>query len=271
MGMNELIQAFTLGNGAILTNACLLPLYPGLIAFLAGNATNERARRGAAFMGALVLAGILTTMLAVGTALYLLQATFGDVLGVLLPVIYALVIILGVLLLLDRSPFARMSTIQAPVLGNPYATAYVYGLFFGPMTLPCTGPIITSGFALAASGYGTLADQLLYFLFFGLGFGWPLLILPLFAVPLQRRIVGTLARNHDVLNRAAGILLIAIGIFGIVTELLPQVATEFEFGQSAQLLYWGVAFALMLGVGWWTYQNNQKAKNTPADEAVTAS
>jgi len=34
--MNELIGGFLAGNAAILTNACLLPLYPGLIAFLAG-------------------------------------------------------------------------------------------------------------------------------------------------------------------------------------------------------------------------------------------
>ena len=34
--MNELLQAFVLGNTAILTNVCVLPLYPGLIAFLAG-------------------------------------------------------------------------------------------------------------------------------------------------------------------------------------------------------------------------------------------
>lgn len=40
--MHELLQAFLLGNGAILTNVCILPLYPGLMAFWASNAANAR-------------------------------------------------------------------------------------------------------------------------------------------------------------------------------------------------------------------------------------
>ena len=49
--MNELIQAFVLGNSAILTNVCILPLYPGLIAFMASNAANERAQKASAGWG----------------------------------------------------------------------------------------------------------------------------------------------------------------------------------------------------------------------------
>jgi cytochrome c biogenesis protein CcdA len=35
--MKQLVKAFGLGAAAILTNACVLPLYPGLIAFMAGD------------------------------------------------------------------------------------------------------------------------------------------------------------------------------------------------------------------------------------------
>ena len=97
-------------------------------------------------------------------------------------------IVFGVLLLLDRNPFARLTTAQSPMLRNPYAAAYVYGLLFGPMTLPCTGPMITSAFFLGASDSHLLVDGLVYFLFFGLGFGWPLVVLPLIALPVQRRL-----------------------------------------------------------------------------------
>jgi cytochrome c biogenesis protein CcdA len=34
--MSAYLGAFLLGNAAILSNVCVLPLYPGLIAFLAG-------------------------------------------------------------------------------------------------------------------------------------------------------------------------------------------------------------------------------------------
>ena len=60
--MSQLIEAFVLGNSAILTNVCILPLYPGLIAYLAGNAQNERSQRATKWLGLLVLGGVLSMM-----------------------------------------------------------------------------------------------------------------------------------------------------------------------------------------------------------------
>ena len=260
--MEQWLLAFTLGNAAILTNACLLPLYPGLMAFLAGNANNERARQATAVLGVLVLAGILTMMVFIGFILALLSASFGSVLTILLPIIYAIVIVLGVLMLTGRNPFAKLQTSQAPMLGNPYLTAYVYGLFFGPMTLPCTGPIIVSAFTLG-SGIGTVASGLSYFFFFGLGFGWPLVLLPVLALPLQRRIVGWLSRHHDMLNVASGVLLIAVGIFGILTELVPQYRPDFYLNQTMQLLYWLIAVIVTVASAI-AYQAQNKRKNLEA-------
>ena len=220
--MNELFGAFLLGNAAILTNVCLLPLYPGLIAFLAGNAANERAKRLTPWLGLMVLLGILSLMTLVGLLLYLLQASFGGLLVWLLPIIYGAVIVLGLLMLFGVNPFARFAGVQTPFLRSPLASAYLYGVLLGPMTLPCTGPVVVSAFLLGAGSAAALTSSLLYFFAFGLGFGWPLLLLPLAAMPLQRRGVGWLARNHTLLTRISGVLLLSIGVFGVVTELLPQ-------------------------------------------------
>jgi cytochrome c-type biogenesis protein len=251
--MSERLTAFSLGNAAILTNACLLPLYPGLLAFLAGNAKEKRA--STIFLGVLVLAGILSMMLLIGLLLHLLQASFGNVLSFLLPIIYGVVIVMGVLMLTDNNPFTKLSTVQAPILKNTHATAYVYGLLFGPMTLPCVGPLITSAFAIGASqGTGELIDGILFFLFFGLGFGWPLAVLPVVALPAQRRLVGWLTQNHTLLNRASGILLVAVGVFGILTELLPQYIIGFELERGAWGLYWLAVAALIAAVSYLTYR-----------------
>ncbi len=269
--MDELFQGFLLGSAAIVTNACLLPLYPGLIAFLSGDATSgDSSKRGfsrTAILGVLVLAGVLTMMIAIGAGLFFLSASFGDILPILLPLIYAIVIIFGLMMLSGRNIFAKMQTFQAPVVSNRYVTAYLYGLLFGPMTLPCTGPIITTAFFLGTTEGGSLIGELLYFTAFGIGFGWPLLVLPLVAYPLQRLVVGWLAKNHDVLERASGILLIAVGIFGILTELIPQIATDFEVSQTAQLLYWAGVLLITAAVGWWTYQhiNQPKIKHEPRE------
>ncbi len=221
--MSELIQAFILGNSAILTNVCVLPLYPGLIAFLAGNAQNEKAQRGLKWLGLLVLAGVLTLMSFVGLLLYLLQQSFQVILPILLPIIYGVVIIMGLLMLTGRNPFNRLSTAQSPVLNNPYMGAYVYGLLLGPMTLPCTGPLIVSAFLIGAGSFTGLADSLAYFFAFGLGFGWPLVLLPLIAAPFQHRFTRWMTQNYKLLTRLSGALLVGIGMLGIFADLLPNV------------------------------------------------
>jgi cytochrome c biogenesis protein CcdA len=221
--MSELLQAFLLGNAAILTNVCILPLYPGLIAFLAGNAANTRTRGAAPLLGLLVLAGVLSLMVVVGWLLYRLQASFGAILPVLLPVLYGAVILLGALMLTGRNPFRGLSNAQAPMVRNPFLGAYVYGLLLGPMTLPCAGPIVLSAFLLGAGSLEALTGSLLYFLAFGIGFGWPLVVLPLVAQPFQRNFTGWTTRNYGLLTATSGALLVAIGLFGIVVEVLPNI------------------------------------------------
>lgn len=220
--MNELLGGFLLGNASILTNVCLLPLYPGLIAFLASSAPEGEARPLTYWLGLVVLAGVLTMMMGVGFALFSLQASFDAVLPWLLPLAYALIILLGLAMLLGYNPFNRLRSARAPIFKNPLVTAFSYGLMLGPMTLPCTGPIILSAFLLGAGSAAELSRGLAYFLAFGLGFGWPLVVLPLFALPLQRRATGWLTENYTLLIRISGVLLLGIGLFGFVTELIPQ-------------------------------------------------
>jgi len=220
--MNQLLQGFLLGNGAILTNVCLLPLYPGLVAFLAGNANNENSKRATKFLGLLVLAGVLSLMLIMSIIVFSLQASFGIFLSWLLPLIYISIIIIGIAMLLGFNPFNRLATVQSPMLKNPYITAYLYGLFLGPMTLPCTGPIILSSILLSSGSTQTLFREMGFFLAFGIGFGWPLVVLPLFAMPLQRQATGWLNKNHGLLTRISGLIIIGIGLWGIKTEIIPQ-------------------------------------------------
>jgi cytochrome c-type biogenesis protein len=220
--MKEYLQAFVLGNAAILGNVCMLPLYPGLMAMLASRAADSKAK-GIRFMGAIVLAGIISVMVAIGALLHSVRTSAADVLPVALPVLYGLVLVLGVAMLFGRNPFARMSGTQAPILKSPNGTAFVYGMMLGPMTLPCTGPLIISAFVIGgASGTGALLDSVAYFIAFGLGFGWPLVLLPMIAAPLQRRMTRFLTSNHKVISIVSGVLLIAVAGIGIINEVVPN-------------------------------------------------
>jgi cytochrome c-type biogenesis protein len=220
--MKEYLQAFVLGNAAILGNVCMLPLYPGLMAMLASRAADGKAK-GIRFMGAVVLAGIISVMVAIGALLHSVRTSAADVLPYALPVLYGLVLVLGVAMLMGRNPFARMSSAQAPILKSPNGTAFVYGMMLGPMTLPCTGPLIISAFVIGgASGTGALLDSIAYFIAFGLGFGWPLVLLPMIAAPLQRRMTRFLTSNHKAISIVSGVLLIAVAAIGIVNDVVPN-------------------------------------------------
>lgn len=219
--MNELVQAFVLGNAAILTNVCMLPLYPGLIAYMAGTVQSS-SQRISPWLGIPVLAGVLSMMLGIGGLLYLLQASFSSVLPWLLPLIYLAVVVFGALMLMGRNPLRTLTAVQTPLARNPYWSAFSYGLFLGPMTLPCTGPLVVSAFLLGSGSAQALGSSLLYFLAFGLGFGWPLVLLPLLAHPFQQRFIRWTTRHHRLLTSASGILLVAIGLFGFGTEVLPN-------------------------------------------------
>lgn len=219
--MAQFLEAFLLGNGAILGNVCMLPLYPGLIAFMAGSAgSTDTKPRATAWLGALVLLGVLSMMLALGLVLFVLKESFSDVLVYILPIIYGVVIVLGALMLLGFNPFNKLATAQMPMLRNRPFTAFIYGMLLAPMTLPCTGPLIISAFVLGVGNIGSLVEGLLYFLAFGLGFGWPLVVLPLIAAPMQRQFTQWFSVRYKLIGRLAGILLVGIGIFGIYTDFL---------------------------------------------------
>jgi cytochrome c-type biogenesis protein len=187
-----------------------------------GGAAHSPERWRAALVGACVLAGVLTLMTAVAIILTLLNASLAGLLPLLLPPVYVAVIALGGLLAAGRNPLARAPMPGGDLPRRPYLAAFRYGLLLGPMTLPCTGPIVMSAFVLGLSAPGFLLDGLAYFAAFGLGFGWPLIVLPVLAAGASRRFTAWLGRRHALLTRLSGWLLMAIGVFGLVVEVAPN-------------------------------------------------
>jgi len=225
--LGTLAQAFVLGNASILTNVCLLPLYPGMVAYLLGLTPGGAAvallsRGRAALLGACVLAGVLVLMTGAAAVLSLLRASLAALLPVLLPLVYVSVIGLGVLLVLGRNPLARLPVFAGRLPRHPYLAAFTYGLLLGPMTLPCTGPVVLSAFVLGLGNPGFLLEGLAFFAVFGLGFGWPLVVIPVLTTSANRRFGEWFVRRHVLLTMLSGWLLVVIGLFGLVYEVAPN-------------------------------------------------
>lgn len=212
--MPEVLTAF--GIGLLAANSpCVLPLYPGFLALLSG--MSAAGRRPLPLLGGLVLSGVLTMMLALGAAAVGLGIPLANTLSVFLPLADAVLIVLGILLILGRNPFQSLPQLGVPALAGPYGNAFVYGLLYGPLVLPCSGPLAVSVFALSFSAQEVLS-RLGVFLSFGLGFGLPLLILSLLSAVTQRRITNLLVRNAYFLNKGGGMLLILLAIYHLVSN-----------------------------------------------------
>jgi cytochrome c-type biogenesis protein len=202
---------------------CLLPLYPGFIAYLAANSRALEGRRATGLLGLIVLGGVLATMLVVALVLVVVAAPMGPLLALLTPVIDGVLIVLGVLLIAGRNPFERLPGARVPIVANPYGQAFVYGVMLGPLALPCAGPFLV-GLLGISLGVVDAVGRIGTFLAFGLGFGLPLVLLSLLAGLRARAVVGWIVARHRAIEVIAGMLLIGVAIIDLV-EKWPDIAS----------------------------------------------
>jgi cytochrome c-type biogenesis protein len=214
MAISEIITSISIGLLAT-TSPCVLPLYPGFLAYLSGGQEGSRPAR--AMLGAFVLAGVLSMMLLLGAVISLLSISVSRALIVVIPLADGLIFTLGLLLLLNINPFKRLPQIQVPLLSHPWANAYLYGLLYGPIALPCSGPLVVSIFALSLTA-SELLGKLSVFLWFGLGFGLPLLTLSLLSVALQRWLTRQFARHTRAINLLGGLLLVGVAFYDLFSN-----------------------------------------------------
>lgn len=224
----ELLVAIGAGIGATIT-PCVLPLYPGFLAYVTAPTTAGATPGGSAPVGArppaavaaiLVWAGVVIGMVAIGAVLAALSVSLGNVLRIAVPIIDLVLIGLGVALLLGRNPFARLPQPSPRALGRggPLAGSFLYGLMFAPIALPCSGPFLV-GIFVASLTLGDAVRQLLFFGAFGVGFGLPLLGLGLVGQARARQLATGLVRWERPLQLVLGAALVVIGAWDLWTNL----------------------------------------------------
>lgn len=214
--MEAIITSLSLGLLAT-TSPCVLPLYPGFLAYIAGGQESLQGKWGRYLLGFFVLAGVLSMMLALGGLIALLSISVGSALSVIIPFADAVIILLGILLLLNINPFKQLPQVQAPILSHPFVNAFIYGLLYGPIALPCSGPLVVSIFALSLT-VGEALGKLGVFFWFGMGFGLPLLILSFLSGTTQRWITRMFAVRTRLINLLSGLLLIVVGVYDLISN-----------------------------------------------------
>jgi len=196
---------------------CLLPLYPGFVAYLAANSRALEGRRGTGLLGLIVLAGVLTMMTLIAIVLVIVAVPTSRLLAVATPVIDGLLVVLGVLLIAGRNPFERLPGATVPIVSNPYGRAYLYGIFLGPIALPCAGPFLISLLGISL-GVGDAAGKIGTFLLFGLGFGLPLVALSFLTGLRAQTVVRWIVLQHRRIEVVAGVLLVVVAIADFIDK-----------------------------------------------------
>lgn len=226
--MEIYVAAFWLGVGATIT-PCILPLYPAFLAYLtggtvaatsgAGDVTAGRAI-GPARAALLVWVGVVVGMVAIGALLAALAAPLGDFNAIVLPIADILLILLGVLLLVGINPFARLPQPSPKALSGHGASAgaFLYGLLFAPIAVPCSGPFLVGIFAFSLT-IGDALGRLLFFAAFGIGFGLPLFLLGVVGQVRGREMARWLVRHERPIQLVVGVTLVAVGLWDLSINL----------------------------------------------------
>jgi cytochrome c-type biogenesis protein len=193
---------------------CVFPLYPGFLAYLSGGQEGFGRPGGRYFLGFFVLAGVLTMMLVLGGLLALLSVSVGSALRIVIPLADLLILALGILLIFNINLFKSLPQVRVPAISHPFVNAFIYGLLYAPIALPCSGPLVVGIFALSLTA-AEAASKLWIFLWFGLGFGLPLLAISFLAGAAQRWITRFFARHNRLVNLVGGLLLVGVAGFDL--------------------------------------------------------
>lgn len=216
MTVAGVLEHFLLGVATPLTAACVIPLYPAFIAYLASVGEDD-GTPSVALLGVVVVAGVLAFVAAVGVVfVFVLQSSVARVVTSVSPAAFAVLVLVGAVLLVDPGGFSRLPSFDPPQSRYPSLSAFSYGFFFGAIVLPCNPGTIALFFARTPVLYDTHLESLLGFLAFGLGIGTPLLAFAVLSEPFGRRVTTTIARHSTVVNRVTGAILLAVGGYYLV-------------------------------------------------------
>lgn len=211
-------SAFILGLLTPLTAVCVLPLYPGFLAFLAGQFSDkkESQRKTMIFFGSIVVLGVLVFMLLLGLIFTtFLQQSLTSVIGVISPIAFGILGVISVFLIfnLDFSRFIPKAKVATGK--NPMRNAFFFGFFFGAIVIPCNPAFIAAFFARAFL-VDSFFSSMLSFLFFGIGLGAPLLVFAVISGQWSSKVIGFLTKHQRKINLIAGILMLWISLYYLI-------------------------------------------------------
>ncbi len=213
----ELGAAFILGLLTPLGAVCVLPLYPGFLAYLSNQLSGKEEGKLTIFLfGLVITAGVILFMLALGLIFTtILQVSLTSIIGIVSPIAFGILLIISLLLIFNVDVGRFLPKGHAPVTKNPWVSAFTFGFFFGAIVVPCNPLFIAVLFTRTISAMG-FAENVLQFLFFGIGIGFPLLVLAAISSAASDTVINFLTKYKRVINFIAGIIMLGISLYYLI-------------------------------------------------------
>ena len=216
---SNLVSSFVLGLLTPLTAVCVLPLFPGFLAYLssqfsqAGTMPEEETRKRFLMFGLVIVFGVILFMFLLGLIFTtILRQSLNQVIGIVSPIAFGILALIGILLIFNFDFSRILPKFNAPVVKSPLFSAFIFGFFFGAIVVPCNPAFIGALFATQLIIVSPVAN-ILNFILFGLGIGAPLLLFSLVSVKWSQSVIGFLTRWKSWINRISGVILLGIAIY----------------------------------------------------------
>lgn len=210
----DLTGSFAIGLAAPLTAVCVIPLYPGFIAYLSN--TVDGTAPSVAYLGALVALGVISFMFLLGLVFTtVLEVALTSVIGIVSPVAFAALGVMSLLLLADVDFERLLPALDPPGSDRPTPAAFGYGFFFGAIIIPCNPGFVAVFFARSLLFTNPVAN-VLNFLAFGGGIATPLLALAVISDRWNQRILGWLTTHRTLVNRLTGAIMLVIALYYLI-------------------------------------------------------
>ena len=225
--LGVLWEAFLLGLATPLGAVCVLPIYPGFLVYLSSQVSKEEPGRKTIFLfGVIITAGVILFMLLMGLVFTtILEISLTSVVQIVSPIAFGILLIIS-LALISTGIYSLVSGKEvdiwrflpkgrAPVARNPWISAFLYGFFFGAIVVPCNPGFIAILFARAVSTVD-FVQNVFRFLFFGVGVGFPLLVLAGISSTSTDAIINFLTKNGKWVNLVAGLIMLGISLYYLI-------------------------------------------------------
>jgi cytochrome c-type biogenesis protein len=191
---------------------CCLPLYPAFLSYITGMSVGELKSENAMLQKRSLLhtlfflIGFSIIFLAIGFGTSFIGRFFLEYQDLIRQIGAIFIVIFGLVIVGIFKPEFLMKERRFELKNRPsgYVGSSLIGMAFAAGWTPCTGPILVSVIALAASNPGS---GLAYMIAYILGFAVPFFIMSFFIGKMQ-----WIKRNNVLIMKIGGYIMIAMGI-----------------------------------------------------------